>query len=97
MPTTVTLTQTAAPSRSKGRGWLVTRDIFATPCGADVPCEIGETLELRLGTEVRRASRVDRQSRTVTVVATGDPADTVEVTIGSPQPYAATITGAREV
>lgn len=94
--THITLTETAAPSRSKGRGWLVTRDTFASPAGRDIQCEIGEVIELKLGCEVRRATRMDRQGRIISVIVTGDASDKVEVSIGSPQPYAASITGARE-
>lgn len=98
--TTITLTETRAPSRSKGRGWLRVDGInssFATPKGRTIEVEAGTIISLVTGTEIRRATRTEKERKTYSVVVTGDAADTVETTISSPQSYDATICGVRIV
>ena len=94
--TTITLTETAAPSNSNERGWLATSDAFASPDGREVHCKMRDIITLVLCHEARHSTVTDRRWQIITVVVTGDPDDVVEVSIGSPQPYAATITGAVE-
>ncbi len=97
---TVTLTQTDAPSRSKQGGpcWIAIGSVYATTAGKDLDAEVGDTITVTGKCSLRRASgKVDIRRDTWKVTVTGDPADTVTVTLGSPQAVTAVITGVREV
>lgn len=100
MPT-ITLTETNAPSRSKGRGWLRIdgwNGSFATTTGRAFEAEIGDELTLVTGVELRRAQRgTERERRVLRVVVTGMATDVVLSSIGSPssQSYDVAITGVR--
>lgn len=87
------LTQTDAPSRSKQAGpcWIGIDGTYATPAGRQLACHIGQTLTGKA--TLRRASRTTTDRDSWTVVVTGNPDDEVTVSLGSPQPVTATITG----
>jgi hypothetical protein len=97
---TVTLTQTDAPSRSKQGGpcWIAIGDVYATTAGKQLDAEVGATLTIAGKCSLRRASgKVDVRRDTWDVTVTGDEADAVTVSLGSPQAVTATITGVREL
>lgn len=100
---TLTLTLTETPSRSKAAGpcWAgvrrtgADRYTFATTAGAEFTALPGDTLTLAAATKVRHATRTGSYRDDITVIVTGDPADTVTIRVGSAQYTAATLTGAR--
>ena len=96
---TVTLTQTDSPSRSKQGGpcWIAIGNPYATTGGKEIAAEVGETLTINGKCSLRRASgKVDIRRGSWPVVVTGDPADAVTVSLGSPQSVSATVSGVRE-
>lgn len=96
----VTITETATPSRSKGRGWAYIDqpgdNLFASPAGRTLDAEPGDLLVVHLAVELRRASRATKERESITVRVTGDNNDTVTASIGSPQSYDITVTGCVE-
>jgi hypothetical protein len=94
---TITITETGAPSRSKGRGWARIEGVegsFASPGGRTVDTD-EDTIDVVIGVELRRGQRAVKEREVVTLVVTGDPADTATVSLGSPQSYDVTVSGAR--
>lgn len=91
--TTITLTETEKPSRSKGYGWARIGDRGATAAGREIAAKIGADLVVDLVAKIKRSTRTETLTERVTVTVTGDPSDAVSLSIGSPQPYRATITG----
>lgn len=92
---TVTLTETGTPSRSKGRGWCRIAgidDFFATPSGHRIEVD-AETITVIIGTEIRRATRTEKDRASHVLTVTGNPADHVDLTLSSPQSYDVRITG----
>ncbi len=93
------LTETEAPSRSEQGGpcWIAVTGTYATPGGKTIPAEVGATLTVTGKVSLRRAGgRVDVQRSTQTVLVTGDEADMVTVSLGTPQSVAATLSGATQ-
>jgi hypothetical protein len=95
---TITLTQTDSPSRSKMAGpcWIAIDGTYATESGRNIEAEVGKTLTVAGKVNLRRSTKTDTKRGSWTVVVTGDEADTVTVRLGSPQAVEATITGVRE-
>jgi hypothetical protein len=96
---TVTLTQTDSPSRSKQGGpcWIAIGSVYATTAGRELDAEAGDTITVNGKCSLRRASgKVDVRRDSWSVIVTGDEADTVTVSLGSPQAVSATISGVRE-
>ncbi|RIK08041.1 MAG: hypothetical protein DCC47_16055 [Acidobacteria bacterium] len=98
--TEIRIVETDTPSRSKGTGCAWIRhdgeNTFATGAGRTLTVEVGAALTVAAKCTLRRKSgRADVERDTATVVVTGDPADTVTVTAGSPQAYTAVVYGVR--
>jgi hypothetical protein len=93
----ITLTELERPSRSKSAGpcWIAAivgaERYYATPSGRSV--EASGTVEIRARVVMRRATRVTDEHRTWYVRVTGDPSDTVELSLGSPQCVTARVMG----
>ncbi len=96
--TTITITETGAPSRSKQAGpcWIAIDDTYASPSGREMSAQVGETLTVTGKATLRRSTRTDVTRRAWTLTVTGDPADVVRLSVGSPQSVDAEITGARQ-
>ena len=97
--TEITITQTDSPSRSKMAGpcWIAIGDTYATESGRTITAEPGDTLTVTGKATLRRSSRATTDRASWEIEGTGDPADVVTVSIGSPQSVTATITGARRI
>ncbi len=97
--TQIQIIETEAPSRSKGRGWarIGSGDtaVFAGTTPRTVVAELGDVIEVTIAVEIRRSTRVTKERTVERLVVTGDPSDRVELSLGSPQPYGAAITGVR--
>ena len=92
----ITLIQTDIPSRSKQGGpcWVAIGETYAATTPRTLDAEIGEILIVTAKVSLRRASGyTDVKTRNWTVRVTGNPDDTVDVALGSPQSVAAVITG----
>lgn len=98
--TTPTITLTGEPSRSKQAGpcWISVLGGYAKPTATAINAEVGATIEVSAKAVLRRSSRgaSDTARASWTLVVTGDPADTVTVSCGSPQSVDAVITHVRE-
>jgi hypothetical protein len=99
----ITITETATPSRSKGRGWCYIQTggensrVFASAAGRTIEAEIGATIKSAIGVELRRKTRTDKERAEIAIIVTGNEDDVVTISLGSPQSYDARITGARRV
>lgn len=93
--TEITITEIAAPSRSKGKGWarIGTGDgaVFASTAGRRA--QVGHDFTVYMGAEIRRATRTSRERETYDLVAAEG--ETVTLSVASPQSYVVRIDGAR--
>lgn len=101
---TITITQTDSPSRSKMAGpcWIGIKDgkgagqhLFATPSGKDYETE-KDTVTIVGSAAIRHATRIGKYRIEEALRVTGNPDDTVELTVGSAQYVTVTITGVQE-
>jgi hypothetical protein len=94
---TLTVTETDSPSRSKQAGpcWIAVDGTYASPSGRTIDAEVGSTVTATGKATLRRATRTTTDRETWTLVVTGDPADVVTLSVGSPQSVDATVTGVR--
>lgn len=99
---TVTIRQTAEPSRSKMAGpcWIRIGTehqtaTYAADLERTVEAPKGSTIVVEGKAVLRRASkpRGEEERGRWTLTVTGDPADTVTVSLGSPQRIEAVLTG----
>jgi hypothetical protein len=87
----VTITQTASPSRSKMAGpcWIAIsatgNDIYASDKTKTVQWATGTAIHVNGRATLRRSTRATTERGSWTLYATGDPADTVTVGVGTGQ------------
>lgn len=95
--TTVTIRQTDSPSRSKQAGpcWIRIGDVYASTAARAVDASPGEHITAEGKAILRRATRISTERETWRLVVTGDPADTVTLTVGSGQCVEAVVTGVK--
>jgi len=98
---TVTITQTASPSRSKMAGpcWIAIGDVYAGEKPRTITAASGDKITVTGKAQLRRKTRSTVERQTWTLYATGDPADTVTVGVGTGQSgheVQAVITGVSE-
>lgn len=101
MPTAIiTITKTDAPSRSKQAGpcWIAVGTTYAATAPRTITAEVGDVLTVTGKTNLgRRSGRSDVTRREWAVRVTGDEADTLDVSVGSPQSVDAHLTGVTRV
>ena len=91
----ITITQTASPSRSKQAGpcWIAIGDVYAAEKTREIPAERGDKITVTGKVTLKRVTRVETQHGGWTLYATGNPADTVDLSLGFGQSVDATLTG----
>ena len=98
---TITITQTDSPSRSKMAGpcWIAIKDgnghgghLFATPTGRDYETE-EDTVTIVGAAAIRHATRTGAYRIEETLRVTGNPDDKVRLQVGSAQYVVALVTG----
>ena len=94
---TVTILQTGSPSRSKQAGpcWVAVGDTYAATTVRSIETA-AETVTVTGKVTLRRSTRTSTERQTWTLAVTGDPADTLDLSIGSPQSVDVTLTGVRQ-
>ena len=102
---TITITLTGEPSRSKQAGprWIALTHpttgaaTYAARTARSIDVEDGGTVEVAAKVTLRRSRGSDVTRRQWTIEATGDAADTISLSAGSPQAVEVTFAGARLV
>lgn len=102
---TITLTQTDSPSRSKMAGpcWIAIKDgngpgshLFATEAGKTYDTD-KDTVTIVGAANIRHATRTGKYRIEETLRVTGNETDTVTLQVGSAQYVVVTVTGVQEV
>ncbi len=94
---TLTITETEHPKGSKAGGRISIGTIHAQPTPQEIPAAHGHVVIVTGNSSYSPPGAhggVDYTYKTWKIRATGNPDDTVTLSIGSPQPVTATIAGA---